>query len=124
MPHVVVAWTGGDLGHTFYSDRHLNVNEGYKILPGALRVSPQEPEALLILTISRATGQRRGRNDGITTEESEEGNLTLLNKRAKDLMLSHGTVCMSFVLRPQISNVELILIHCYRRVISAGLTRR
>ena len=39
LHHNVVALTGEDARRAFYSDPHLNFNEGYKILMGAVRVS-------------------------------------------------------------------------------------
>ena len=39
LHHNVVALTGENARQAFYSDPHLNINEGYKILMGAVRVS-------------------------------------------------------------------------------------
>jgi len=39
LHHNVVALTGEDARRAFYSDPHLNFNEGYKILMGSVRVS-------------------------------------------------------------------------------------
>ena len=41
LHHNVVALTGEDARQVFYSDPHLSVSEGYKILMGAVRVSLQ-----------------------------------------------------------------------------------
>jgi hypothetical protein len=40
LHHNVVALTGDDARQVFYSNPHLNFSEGYKILMGAVRVSP------------------------------------------------------------------------------------
>jgi len=39
LHHSVVALTGEDARQAFFSDPHLDLNEGYKILMGAVRVS-------------------------------------------------------------------------------------
>ena len=60
LHHNVIALAGEDARRVFFSNQHLDFNEGYKILMGA---APQ---------IS---------NVDIATEESNEGDLTLINKR-------------------------------------------
>jgi len=67
LHHNVVALAGEDARQAFYSDPHLNINEGYKILMGAVRVFlSQSPSILLIVVISGAT--RRGCGHGNRTD--------------------------------------------------------
>jgi sterol 14-demethylase len=40
LHHNVIALTGEDARRGFFSNQHLDFNEGYKILMGAVRVSP------------------------------------------------------------------------------------
>jgi len=65
LHHNIVALTGEDARKTFYSHPHLDFNEGYKLLMGAVRVSlSREPNVLLISTILGTADERCGSSDG------------------------------------------------------------
>jgi len=56
LHHNVVALTGDDARQVFYSNPHLNFSEGYKILTGAVRVSPAVTERSINLDDPRCRG--------------------------------------------------------------------
>ena len=61
LHHNVVALAGEDARQAFFSNPHLNVPEGYKILMGAVRVPPTPRQRVpLILMIIGTPAQRRG----------------------------------------------------------------
>ena len=43
LHHTVIALVGEEARKAFFSNQHLNINEGYRILMGAVRVSPPPP---------------------------------------------------------------------------------
>ena len=52
LHHKVIALIGDDARHAFFSNPHLDFNEGYKILMGAVRIPLlREQPCLLIVTI-------------------------------------------------------------------------
>ena len=64
LHHNVIALAGDDARRVFYSNPHLSVSEGYKILTGAVSVSlSRQPNKLLISVISDPTAQRYGNNN-------------------------------------------------------------
>ena len=46
LHHKVIALTGNDARHEFYSNPHLDLTEGYKILLGAVRLSPMQQQTV------------------------------------------------------------------------------
>jgi len=64
LHHNVIVLAGEDARQAFFSDPHLNLFEGFKILMGAVRVSlAQRPNVSLIPTVTGAPGQRCGHSD-------------------------------------------------------------
>ena len=62
--HNVVALTGEDARQVFFSDPHLNFDQGYKILMGTVRAFlPRSLTSRFTLRVLGATAQRRGHSD-------------------------------------------------------------
>jgi hypothetical protein len=56
LHHNVVALGGEDARRAFFSNPHLNLSEGYKVLKGAVRVSPATAECFSDVDDSRHPG--------------------------------------------------------------------
>ena len=56
LHHNIVALGGEDGRRAFFSNPHLKVGEGYKVLMGAVRVSPAMPKCFIDLGYSRHPG--------------------------------------------------------------------
>jgi len=64
LHHNVIVLAGEDARQAFFSDSHLNLFEGFKILRGTVRVSiAQRPNVPLILMVIGAPRQRCGHSD-------------------------------------------------------------
>ena len=56
LHHNVIALTGEDGRRAFFSDRHLDFNEGYKILVGVVRIPDPGHERSVDLSYPRRHG--------------------------------------------------------------------